>query len=154
MAQNKRCSQEVMEHGERIDMDKMKLVFTSFRDSQNESGLKVSIDRHTPKMCSYPTLTYLIVPTVSKSLNQVNMERICTSILDNNWELIQDFITDIYDLGIRQITFCDWATKEQITYGKLCMVGIIGRYIKDKADRDEGFPFPVEIIYKDGREVL
>jgi hypothetical protein len=138
------------EHG----MDKMELVFTSFRDSQSISGLRVAIDRHTPKMCSYPTLTYLIVPTMSKSLSPVNMERLCNTVLDNNWELIQDFIVEIYDLGIRQIVFCDWATTEQVAGGKLCMAGVIGRYIKDKADRDGGFPFPIKLEYRDGREVL
>lgn len=135
-------------------INEMRLVFTSFRDSQNEDGLKVSIDKHTPKMCSYPTLSYLIVPLVSKSLSQVNMERICVAMLDNNWELIQDFIVDVYDLGIRQIVFCDWATAEQITHGKLCVVGIIGRYIRDEVDKDGGFPFPIVLEYKDGREVL
>jgi hypothetical protein len=132
-------------------MDKMKLVFTSFRDSQTESGLRVAIDKHTPKLCSYPTLSYLIVPAVSKTLSPLNMERLCDTLLDNNWELIQDFITGVYDLGIRQIVFCDWATTEQITNGKLCMAGVIAKYIKDKA---KDFEFPIELECRDGREVL
>jgi hypothetical protein len=134
-------------------MDKMKLIFTSFRDSQTEVGLRVSIDKHTPKMCSYPTLTYMIMPSVSKNLTQVNTERLCHLLLDNNWELIQDFIIEVYELGIRQIVFCDWATAEQIKIGKLCAAGTMGRYFKEKIDA-KGFEFPIELEYRDGREVL
>jgi hypothetical protein len=132
-------------------MDSMKLVFTSFRDSQELGGLRVSIDKHTPKMCSYPTLSYLIVPSMSKSISPINMERLCAAVLDNNWELIQDFIISIYDLGIRQIVFCDWATTEQIAGGKMCMAGVIASYIKAETN---GFAFPIEIECRDGREAL
>lgn len=131
----------------------MKLVFTSFRDSIGMDGIKVSIDKHTPKLCSYPILSYLVMPT-TRNLTQTNMERICQIMLDNNWELTQDFITGIHELGINQIVFCDWTTKEQIAYGRYCVAGIIGKYIRDKADRDGEFEFPVELEYRDGREVL
>jgi len=129
----------------------MTLIFTSFRDGMTEDGLKVSIDKHTPRLCSYPMLTYLVIPTASKNLTRDTMERICVSVLDNNWELIQNFITEVYDLGIRRLVFCDWATEEQIANGKLCLATTIGDYIWDK--RKE-FVFPIELEYKDGRSAL
>ena len=131
----------------------IQLVFTSYRDSMTLDGLKVSMDRHTPKLCSYPTLYYLVMPT-TRNLSPANLERICTAILDNNWELIQDFICEVYGLGLRTIVFCDWCTKEQIVNGKFCAAAIIGRYIQDKADRDDGFQFKLEVKYRDGREAL
>ena len=134
-------------------MEPMKLAFTSFRDSTKMCGLKISLDKHIPRLCSYPTLTYLTIPII-KSLSPTNMERICHAILDNGWELTQDFINEVYELGIRYIVLCDWATKEQIGVGKFCAAGIIGRYIQDKVDRDNEFEFPVEIEYRDGREAL
>lgn len=131
----------------------LKLVFTSFRDSIGMDGLKVSMDRHAPKLCSHPILPYLIVPT-TKNLSLTNMERVCNAILDNNWNLLQDFIALIYSLGLRQLVLCCWCTKEQFTHGRFCPTGIIGRYIQDKADRDGEFKFPIEIEYRDGRETL
>lgn len=134
-------------------METMKLVFTSYRDSIGMDGLKFSLDRHSPKLCSYPTLSYLIIP-IAKNLTVPNIERICNVVLDNNWNLIQDFINEMYSLGLRQLILCDWCTKEQIALGKFCSAGIIGRYIKDKTDRDSEFEFPIEIGYRDGREAL
>lgn len=134
-------------------METMKLVFTSYRGSIGMDGLKLSLDRHAPKLCSYPTLSYLIIP-MAKNLAVSNIERICNAVLDNNWDLIQDFIGEMYNLGLRQLVLCDWSTREQIAQGKSCFAGIIGKYIKDKADRDGGFEFPIEIKYGDGREVL
>jgi hypothetical protein len=132
----------------------MKLVFTSFRDSMTMEGMKMSIDKHTPKLCAYPTLTYLVVPTASKSISKENMERICETILDNNWTLIRDFIVEAYEnLGVRQIILCDWATAEQIATGKPCMAGVIARYIEREVKNLE-FTFPMEIEMRDGREVL
>jgi len=131
----------------------LKITFTSFRDSINTEGIKFSIDRHTPRPCSYPTLEYLVMP-MTRNLSPNNMERICYSVLDNNWELIKDFLETMYSLGLYQITLCDWCTKEQIVHGKFCTAGIIGRYIVDKTDRDGEFEFPIEVIHKDGREVL
>ena len=131
----------------------LKIVFTSFRDSMSMGGIKFSIDRHTPKLCSYPTLEYLVMP-MTRNLTPNNMERICHSVLDNNWELIKDFLETMYGLGLYQIVLCDWCTKEQIVNRKFCAAGIIGRYIMDKADRDGEFEFPIEISYQDGREVL
>lgn len=131
----------------------MKLVFTSYRDSIGMDGLKVSLDRHAPKLCPYPALTYLVMPT-SRNLTMVNIEKICGAILDNNWHLVRDFIDGVYDLGLRQVVLCDWCIKEQISRGKFCPAGIIGRYVKDKADRDGEFEFPIEIEYGDGRDGL
>lgn len=131
----------------------MKLTFTSYRDSIGMDGIKVSLDRHAPKLCPYPALNYLIIPT-ARNLTPANIERICNAILDNNWNLVQGFIDEIYSLGLRHIVLCDWCTREQIVHGKFCPAGIIGRYIQDRADRDKEFEFPIEIDYKDGREVL
>lgn len=131
----------------------IRLVFTSYRDSLGTAGLKVSLDRHAPKLCSYPTVNFLMMP-IGRNLTLVNMERICSIVLDNNWHLIHDFISEVYNLGLRQLTFCCWCTEEQISQGKFCPAGIIGRYIKDKADRDGEFEFPITISYGDGREVL
>lgn len=131
----------------------MKIVFTSYRDSIGMDGLKLSLDRHSPKLCSYPTLSYLIIP-MAKNLSVSNIGRICTAVLDNNWNLVQDFISEMYNLGLRQLIFCDWSTKEQIAQGKFCFAGVIGRYIRDKTDRDGEFKFPIEIKYGDGREAL
>lgn len=131
----------------------MKLFFTSYRDSIGMDGLKVSMDKYAPKLCSYPTLSYLVMP-MAKNLTVSNMERICNTILDNNWNLIQDFIDEMYDIGLRQLILCDWCTKEQIIQGKFCFAGVIGKYVKDKADRDGEFGFPIEIEYGDGRQAL
>ena len=131
----------------------MELVFTSYRDSIQLDGLKVSLDFHAPKLCSYPTLLYFIMPA-TRGLTDGSIERICAVVMDNNWELIKDFINEVRELGIYRIVFCDWATKEQITHGKLCVAGIAGRYIEDKANRDNEFGFPIKIEYRDGREVL
>lgn len=131
----------------------MKLVFTSYRDSIGMDGLKVSLDRHAPKLCSHPTLTYLIMPT-SRNLTLANIERVCSAVLDNNWHLIRDFIDEVYNLGLYQIVLCCWCTREQIGRGKFCSTGIIGRYIKDKADRDGEFEFPIEMEFRDGRAEL
>ena len=131
----------------------MELVFTSYRDSIAMDGFKVSLDYRAPKLCSYSTLLYFIMPS-TRGLSNDNIERICDVIMDNNWELIRDFINEIHELGINKIVFCDWATKEQITHGKFCMAGIAGRYIEDKVGRDAEFGFPIKIEYKDGREVL
>lgn len=131
----------------------MTLVFTSFRDSISLEGLKVAIDYHTPKLCSYPTATFMVMPN-TRNLSNTNLERICNTVLDNNWELLKDFIMEVYGLGISQIVFCDWATKEQIAHGKFCPAGIIERYIRDKVERDAEFEFPIKITMRDGREVL
>lgn len=128
----------------------MKLVFTSYRDSIGMDGLKLSLDKHAPRLCSYPTLSYLIIP-MAKNLAVSNMERICNAVLDNNWNLIQDFIDEMYNLGLRRLVFCDWSTKEQIIQGKFCFAGAIGKYIRDRGGE---FEFPMEIEYRDGREAL
>lgn len=128
----------------------MKLVFTSYRDSIGMDGLKVSMDKHAPQLCSYPTLNYLIIP-FSRNLTKVNMERICAAFLDNNWNLVWSFINDMYKLGLRQIVLCDWSTKDQIDLGKFCTAAIIGRYIMSRCGELE---FPIEIEYGDGRENL
>ena len=134
-------------------MEPIKLTFTSYRDSIDLDGLKVSLDRHAPKLCSYSTLSYLVMPA-TKNLTPVNIERICNVILDNNWNLLQDFIGEIHSLGFRQLILCCWCTEKQISLGKFCPAGIIGRYIRDRADNDGAFKFPIEIEYRDGREVL
>jgi len=134
-------------------IEPMKLVFTSYRDSIGMEGLKVSMDKHAPKLCSYPTLNYLIVPT-TRNLTIANMGRIIEVVLDNNWSLVRGFIDEIYDLGIRQLVLCCWCTKEQIAAGRICESTIIGRYIKDKANRGGQLTFPIEIEYGDGREML
>jgi len=132
----------------------MKIVFTSFRDSMTMEGMKMSIDKHTPKLCAYPTLTYMVIPSASKSVSKDSMERICETIMDNNWTLIRDFIVEAYDtLGVRQIILCDWATAEQIATGKPCMAGTIARYIEREVKNLE-FTFPVEIELRDGRSAL
>ena len=132
----------------------MKVIFTSFRDSMTMEGMKMSIDRHTPKLCAYPTLTYMVIPSASKSISKESMERICETIMDNNWTLIRDFIVEAYEtLGVRQIILCDWATAEQIATGKPCMAGTIKRYIEREVKNLE-FTFPVELEMRDGREVL
>ena len=127
----------------------IRLVFTSYRNSIDMDGMKVSLDRHAPKLCSYPSLNYLTIPVV-KGLTTDNMERICNAVLDNNWNLIRDFINEMYNLGFRQLVFCDWCTKEQIINGKFCSAGIVGRYI----DRNREFEFPIEVKYEDGRDAL
>ena len=131
----------------------LRITFTSFRDSMSMDGIKFSIDRRTPKLCSYPTLEYLVMP-MTRNLTPNNMERICHSILDNNWELFKDFLETMHGFELYQIVLCDWCIKEQIVYGKFCAAGIIGRYIMDKADRDGEFEFGMEVEYRDGREVL
>jgi hypothetical protein len=80
-----------------------------------------------------------------------NMEKLVKTILDNNWELVQDFITDMQSLGIRRIIFCDWITGEMISRGRFCAAGIIGDYIKNG---DDMFQFPITIEYRDGRGAL
>ena len=126
------------------------MTFTSFRDSIELDGLKVAIDYHTPMLCSYPTVTFMLIPK-TRNLTSHNLERMCNTILDNNWELVKEFIMDIHKLGINQIIFCDWSTKEQISYGKFCPAGIIGRYIQNNVSE---FGFGIEISMRDGREVL
>ena len=133
--------------------EQVRLVFTSYRGSIGTVGLKVSLDKHAPKLCAYPTLNFLIIPS-PRSLTTTNMKRICNAILHNNWDLIHDFIDDMYSLGLHKITFCCWCTVEQIEQGKFCPAGIIGRYIEDKANNDGSFEFPIEIEYGDGREAL
>ena len=132
----------------------MKIVFTSFRDSIGLDGVKFSIDKYAPELCSYPTLRYLEMPT-TRSLTQDNMERICHAILDNNWELVKDFLETMDGLvGLTPIVLCDWATKDQIAHGKFCAAGIIGRYIMDRANKDGEFAFKIEVELRDGREAL
>lgn len=128
----------------------MKLTFTSFRGSMELKGLKVSLDRRPPRHCGQPVMLYLVVPTV-RNLTNDNMERICTSVLDNNWNLLKTFISDMYGIGVRHIILCDWCTEKQIEYGKFCVASVIGEYVRDKADRDGTFEFPLEIEYGDGR---
>jgi len=134
-------------------LETLELVFTSYRDSMDMRGLKVSLDKHAPKMCSYPALNYLIMPSTRNLLPQ-NMERICNAILDNNWNLLQDFIIESYDMGVRQLTMCCWCTKEQIAHGKFCPARIIGNYIEKIMEQEGSFRFPIDIKYGDGREVL
>uniref|UniRef100_A0A6M3KPR0 Uncharacterized protein n=1 Tax=viral metagenome TaxID=1070528 RepID=A0A6M3KPR0_9ZZZZ len=93
---------------------------------------------------------FMLLPN-TRSLSVVNTERVCNVVLDNNWELIKDFIDEIHDLGINRVVFCDWATKEQIAHGKWCPAGIIGNYIKT---RTEEFGYTVTITMLDGRDVL
>lgn len=132
----------------------MKLVFTSYRDSIKMDGLKLSLDRRAPKLCAYPTLSYLVIP-MARNLTVDNMKRICTAILDNNWNLIKDFIDGMHNLGIHRLILCDWSTKEQIAQGKFCFAGVIGGYIMSKAMYGTGaFEFMIEIEYGDGREAL
>jgi len=147
----------MMENSNGVDTEivgqTMQLTFTSFRDSIDMSGFRVSIDRRAPRLCSYPTLQQLVIP-VARNMERPNVERICEAVLDNNWELIQDFINDVYELGISHIILCCWCTKEQIEHGKLCVARIIGDYILDRAGTDGDFKFPIEIEYLDGRETL
>jgi hypothetical protein len=128
----------------------MSVVFTSFRDSRDLPGLKLSLDRHLPKQCGQPILGYLSVPKID-SLTQASIESVYKTVLDNNWELVKTFLDDMFELGIRQVVLCDWATKEQIENSKFCAAGIIGRYI---SNRDLDFDFPVQVSYRDGRESL
>lgn len=129
----------------------MEVTFTSYRGSIDLPGFKVSLDKHAPKMCSYPALNYMIMPS-TRNLSPQNMERICDTILDNNWNLLQDFMLEVYDLGVRQVVMCCWCTKEQIAHGKFCPAGIIGRYMEKM--QSESFTFPITIKYEDGREAL
>ena len=137
-------------------MEPLEITFTSYRDSIGIPGLKLSIEKHTPKPCAYPVLLYLVMP-LARHLSVSNMERICLVILDNNWDLLRSFVIDAYGLGIRQLVLCDWCTREQITSGKFCVANVIGKYIQDKVDTDrevgadEEFEFPVKIEYGDGR---
>ena len=132
----------------------LKLVFTSYRDSIGMvDGLKLSLDRHAPRACSYPALPYLVMPA-TRNLNSVNTERVCNAVLDNNWGLVWDFIDRMYGLGLRQLVLCCWCTKEKIAYGKFCSAGIIGKYIQDKIDMEKAFEFPMEVEYRDGRGIL
>lgn len=137
-----------MEQGNKIEP--MNILFTSYRDSVGLLGLKLSIDKHAPKHCSYPTLSYLVVPT-PRNLTVVNMGRVCEAVLDNNWVLIQDFINEMYDIGIRQLIFCCWCTKDQIGQGRFCVSATIGTYMKAHGDE---FKFKLEVDYGDGRELL
>lgn len=135
-------------------MEPMKLMFTSYRDSIGMEGLKVSIERYPPKPCAYPILSYLVMPP-TKNLTTPNAEQVYHAVLNNNWDLVRDFICEIYALGIHQIVLCCWCTKEQIIGGnKACAAGVIGRYIQAKADENEEFVFPIEFEYRDGREVV
>lgn len=135
-------------------MEPMKILFTSYRESIGMDGLKLSLDRRAPKLCSYPTLSYLVIP-MAKNLSVANIKRICNVILDNNWNLLQDFINEMYKMGLRQLIFCDWSTKEQIEHGKFCFANVIGDYIMSKAMYGTGaFEFMLEINYGDGREAL
>lgn len=131
-------------------MEPLKITFTSYRDSIGISGLKLSLEKHTPAPCSYPVLFYLVMP-LARHLSVVNMKRICHVFLDNNWDLLRSFIIDVHGLGIKQLVLCDWSTKEQITAGKFCVANIIGKYIQAKVDENEVGAFPVEIKYGDGR---
>jgi len=135
-----------------MNKESLDLIFTSFRDAQELSGLRVSIDRHIPKQCPYPTLSFLTIP-LSKTLSPKSIEQICQIYLENNWNQVKGFLDNMYGLGIRQIVLCDWATKSQIEAGKLCVAGIIGRYIKYKAENGV-FDYPITILYDDGRDKL
>lgn len=128
----------------------MVLVFTSFRDSIVMDGLKVALDRHTPKLCSYTVAEFMTMP-YSRRLSNESMAQICEMMVVDNWELIKDFVEEIYGLGIYRIVFCDWATEEQIKNGRFCGAGIIGKYIMDRADE---FGFGIRIEMEDGREGL
>lgn len=132
---------------------KMKLVFTSYRKSMELEGLKVSIDKHAPKLCPHATLNWLVIP-VARNLSRASVERICNITLDNNWHLMRDFICQVHKLGVYQIVLCCWCTEEQILQGKHCFAGIIGKYMQGKIDRDGEFSFPIEISYGDGRKAL
>lgn len=131
-------------------MEPLEITFTSYRDSIGISGLKLSIEKHTPKPCSYPVLLYLVMP-LARHLSVVNMRRVCNVILDNNWDLLRNFIIDTHGLGIKRLVLCDWCTKEQIIAGKFCVANIIGDYIELQARVDDAFEFPVTIEYRDGR---
>lgn len=129
-------------------MDEMRLVFTSYRDSLNMEGLKLSLDKKPPKYCPYPVVPYLAF-TLSGNLSKENVEKICTITLDNNWSLVQTLLLDMYGLGIRKAVMCCWCTKEQIDNGKFCSADMIGRYIESHA---ADLYFPIKIEYGDGRE--
>ncbi len=132
-----------------MDKELMELYFTSYRESIDMRGLKLSLDRHSPKLCQYPAMSYMTM-VMARDLTVANIRRICSAIMDNNWNLISAFINDMHDLGLRRLIFCDWSTKEQIAQGKFCFAGIIGQYIQSRIDNRE-FKFPVEIDYGDGR---
>ncbi len=125
----------------------IKLTFTSYRDSMEMDGLKVSMERHAPKLCNYLIMSQLVIP-MPRYLTHDNMGQVCITVLNNNWNLINGFIRDIYKLGIYHMVFCCWCTVEQINVGKFCSAGTIGKYIMD---RKEEFGFDVEIEYGDGR---
>ena len=123
----------------------MKIIFTSYRDSMLIGGLKLSIERHVPKLCSYPVVPYLALPQ-PRNISAENIARIHEAILDNNWGLIQNLIRDASALGIEQIVLCCWCTEEQLSYGKACVAPVIGKYIENNFD-----DFKVDIEYRDGR---
>jgi len=126
----------------------MKLVFTSFRDSMElEGGLKLSIDRRVPKLCSYPTFGPLTISTM-KNLTVENLERVIMAVLDNNWNLVVSFIKEMWALGIRKLVLCDWCTKEQIEDGKLCSARLVGEYLLRSEIWND---FDLEVEYRDGR---
>ena len=84
----------------------IELVFTSYRESMTMTGMKFSLDRHSPRLCSYPALGYMTM-IMTRDLTMVNVQRVCSAVLDNNWNLIHNLIYDMHDLGIHRIIFCD-----------------------------------------------
>lgn len=131
----------------------LEIIFTSFRDSKRFDGLKVSIDRTPPRFCCYPVLTMLVMP-ITRNLNQDDVNKVCQITLDSSWDLVREWLDDIYQLGIRTVALCCWCTKEQIIRGKACEAVVIGKYIESHKDGADGLGFPVKITYQDGRELL
>ncbi len=127
--------------------NEMTITFTSFRDSITVDGLKLSIDRHPPRPCSYPTLQYLSLPAV-RSLDNGNIGKIYGIILENNWVLLKAFVEDMYRLGIRSLVLCCWCTADKIAEGKVCIAPVIGKHLRKN---EMEFDFPIKIIYRDGR---
>jgi hypothetical protein len=131
--------------------DVLEILFTSFRDSMTRDGLKVSMCKHAPKMSAHPTLSYLIMPDTER-VSKDTLEKICSHIMDNNRDLVNDFLGSIYDLGIRRLIICCWCTGTQIEHGKLCVARTVGDYIGSQIALE--LDFPIEIKYADGREKL
>ena len=125
----------------------MRIVFTSFKESIEMDGLKLSRDRHAPKLCAYPTFNPLIMPII-RNFTVENAKRVCDVVLDNNWNLIYDLVNTVYKLNIHQLVLCCWCTKDQILNGKSCTSVFIGKYISDSK---WSFTFPISVEYGDGR---
>lgn len=132
--------------------DKMKITFTSYRDSLELTGVKFAIDKRTPTNCVYPVVGYLAIPRLQKQIEVSNYieETLTYSIIrDNAWKL-KGLLEILYNAGVQEVVFADWQVRGDNYQSHSVVIGKIIEEMVEDGEIPESYN--IQINYRDGRE--